>query len=510
MENGIEKNDTTEKKGSGISNRKKVLIISLAVLVALLVAGGVVLGIWLTKPKDAGDLTYRYRSYYFAVDLPEDGKAEFALPKDWISNGRIDAFKVSNSMPGYVEVKGGVATLKELPQGASTLSCVIEFYREKERATTVNLIFLKADKHITNLAELRAIPSGDDKTYVLDADLDFGGGAFRLEEFRGNFYGNHHTLSRLNISGQSKGGMFGRLLGGRIYGLNLSGVRCTLSGSDLTVGTLADEAYGTNFGYCTLAGEMNATPLGGVNRIGGLVGRYYDSVRSEYLDGIQSVMENCTSAMNITVNRAEGKVSVGGLAGVAENVKLTSVRANGKLKVGINGTALSDFAYVGGIAGQWTRTHRTPLKVNVLDLAYNTVCMGEIDVSVTGEGITNTVFVGGLTGQLENQQLYGAKYLGKLNVESAGWHVSVGGLSGRAENSLVHAGITMSIAASGMKYGETLGEIKVTSDGVVWAGGLFGWGKGLRAEELNNDEILPEVMGENVQNKTGEIYGYQP
>ena len=510
MENGIEKKETAEKK-AGATPKKKALIISLSVLAVLLIVGGILLGVLLPRTANQGDVRYRYRSYYFAVDMAEDGKAEFTLPTDWITEGKIDKFKVSNSMPDYVEVEGGVAKLKGLPQGNNTLTCVIEFYKDEQKAATVNLFFTKADKHITNLAELRAIPNGDNKTYSLDADLDFGGGAFRLEEFRGNFYGNNHTLSRLNISGQSKGGMFGHLFGGRIYGLNIAEVRCTYSGSDVTFGVLADEAYGTDFGYCTLSGEANVTPLGGINRIGGLVGRYYDVVRSEYLDGMQFVMENCSSTMNLTVNRAEGRVSVGGLVGVAENVKLTGVRTSGNLKVSINGTALTDFAYVGGVVGQWTRTYKTPpLIVKVFDLAYNVTGTGDVSVSVTGEGITNTVFAGGLMGYLGNQQLYGAKYLGKLNVESAGWHVSVGGIGGRAENSLVHAGITMSVSASGIKSGEYQGEVKVTSEGVVWAGGLFGWGKGIRAEDLKNDEILPEVTGGNEQNKTGKIYGYQP
>lgn len=507
----MEKEKTSEKKGRSVSKKKLALIVSLAVLAVLLIVGGVLLGVLWPRNAGNGDLAYRYGTYYFAVDISQEGEAEFRLPTDWITNGTIDMFQVSNSTPKYVEVKGGVARLKELPTGSRALACVIELYREEKRGATINLYFVKADKHITNLAELRAIPSGDNKTYILDADLDFGDGAFRLEEFRGNLYGNHHTLSRLNISGQSRGGMFGKLIGGRIYGLNLSDVRCTVSGSDLTLGVLADEAYGTDFGYCTLAGEMNVTPLGGVNRIGGFVGYYHDAVRSEYLDGMQSVMENCTSGMNLTLNRAEGKVSVGGLTGIAENVKLTGVRMRGKLKVSINGSALSDFAYVGGIAGRWTREYRVPLRASVFDLAYNVISTGDIDVRVTGEGISNTVFIGGLTGRLDNQQLYGAKYLGKLTVTSEGNHVSVGGLSGEAENTWNGTAVTMSIVSSGMKYEDSLGEIKVTSNGVVWAGGLFGWGKGVLAEkeELNNDEIIPEVVGENTENKTGKIYGYK-
>ena len=194
--------------------------------------------------------------------------------------------------------------------------------------------------HIASVDDLKALATfvnerGLDTTdidFVLDGDLNLAGVSglvpigTQANAFKGNFYGNGHTISNLKISSTGNFvGLFGKVDGATIRDIGL--INADVSGANY-VGALVGTA-GNNTKIINSYATGKVTGTG--DQIGGLLGELRDSDA-----------ENIYSTVEVT-----GSGNVGGLIGcmtaVSRNITLENAYATGD----VTGTGSS----VGGLVG---------------------------------------------------------------------------------------------------------------------------------------------------------------
>jgi nucleoside-specific outer membrane channel protein Tsx len=292
----------------------------------------------------------------------------------------------------YIGNKGTVVALPAITPGFDGVNMRDGYYRDKaglnkyqtsytiaafdDTLTSIckisdTLINNKKFYKISNVLELQWLSSfvneSDANNYtnaILTADIDMAGQTFEPighndgehnRTYKGIFYGNHHTISNLSISGNySYRGFFGHIASDTVRDLTLlnpviSGyaqvagvagvmegsvilnchvVNGTISGTDEQVGGICGKASsGTNkILYCTASGSVASA----INTAGGICA---------IIENSGSVIDGCTNLMTVSSTKIRG-----GIAGSAKNMTVSNCFNSGWI---VSGDAPS----AGGIIG---------------------------------------------------------------------------------------------------------------------------------------------------------------
>jgi len=222
----------------------------------------------------------------------------------------------------------------------------------------------------------------DEQNFILMADLDISEMSnFYIPAFNGNFDGNGHSISGLNIthSQLDRTGLFGYIDSGNVSDLQLIGVNITCHRN---TGGLAGEGNYANISNCSVNGIVQGDVF-----TGGIIGL-----------AKHSNIANCIFTGEIT-----GNIDVGGIAGRSEYSAMELDYVTGQINA-------SDYA--GGIVGYCTDSDLTE-------------SFAQIEIS----GDSNT---GGLAGGFHHGTLENCYVLGSVLGESV-----TGGLIGRSFSSAV-------------------------------------------------------------------------
>ena len=230
----------------------------------------------------------------------------------------------------------------------------------------------------------------------------------------------------------------------------------------------------TSITNSTASGEIIVTTTE-VFRVGGLAGHVSGTITDSHATGNVTAEKGSNSDLNVAVN-------VGGLAGYAGGITLSS--AKGDVSVKTVSPAAGGDLHVGGLAG------------NAGPISQSWAAGSKVEV--TKNSGTGDLFAGGLTGSASgNVTRSWAKNNVIVNAETTGLN-RVGGLAGRIENVIVehcyalgdvtiinktnagqNAGGLVGLSGFGsMRYNFARGEVKVRSDapgGNVYAGGIIGY-----------------------------------
>jgi len=193
----------------------------------------------------------------------------------------------------------------------------------------------------------------ENEKYKLLTDIDMGTRSWKPETFRGEFDGNNHTISNINLKSNSiyssfHYGMFEYLDGAIIKNLKIS------YNINLTLNVSTDSAVG----------------------VGGLVGFV--------LDNSYNTIENVDVVSgNIQVSTSKG-VNIGGLLGIAnDNTKINKCSVN---NVSIVVTNSHDSVNVGGISSKFGEITNSCVKLENSNFEINNTAKNS-DVSVNLAGI---------------------------------------------------------------------------------------------------------------------------
>lgn len=158
------------------------------------------------------------------------------------------------------------------------------------------LYITSVDRFLRFAEKCRLDSYSRDLTVILQADLDLTNQDFHgIPIFLGNFQGNHHKISGLQITGDGSDlGLFRTLSqGSRVESLRVYG-NVSPEGSRLNVGGIAGTNHGTILN-CRFEGTIT-----GADRIGGIAGR----------NTLTGVIEDCQTAGSFTADHF-----LGGIAG---------------------------------------------------------------------------------------------------------------------------------------------------------------------------------------------------
>ncbi len=288
-----------------------------------------------------------------------------------------------------------------------------------------NTYYIKDEADLNKLSSL--VNAGQDTTgvkFVLENDITLTSSNFARignenYSFKGEFYGNGHTISNLKINSNSMDvGLFGYTESAKIQDLGL--VNVTISGSTYT-GALVGYAKNTEIINCYSKGSVSSTS----DQVGGLVGELNNST-----------IKNSYSNASVT-----GNGNVGGLAGIMNNNSIIE-------KSYATGNITAIAYWVGGLVGAMAAG-------GTIRNAYAT---GNVNAS-TAKG------VGGLVGLLEQGSSYtidtvystgkvtGNQYTGAL----IGWRRST-------SVSLTNGVYNSSFGTAGVGSGSTTGISGATYD----------------------------------------------
>lgn len=155
---------------------------------------------------------------------------------------------------------------------------------------------------ITDTKDLLAIPNGSDRNYKLAADLDMAGEVWTPIDFRGSFDGNGHSISNLNVSGNSLGlelsydgnmkvyktrgcGMFGILENAEVKNLELRDIRFSVETSECVfAGSVAGFMKNSVLDNLTVSGTGILKTTSKCFGIGGLAGYGFGEIRNSKAD----------------------------------------------------------------------------------------------------------------------------------------------------------------------------------------------------------------------------------
>lgn len=218
---------------------------------------------------------------------------------------------------------------------------------------------------------------------TLESDIDLAGipmgpigpgiryhtpGATSNDHFAGIFDGRGHTISGVNISGNSQyTGLFG-LFYGLIRNLHVRGSVSGNSNDDQTyTGGIVGRTTRGGFDYwkmtmfglqqlggqsegrilnCSFEGDVRYAGSGGCHKLGGIVGEYWG-----FLDETTSLVDSCRFSGKVTYERgSDWGGYVGGIVGSAGDGTMSNCRNEGAVSY-LTTPKKSSNAYSGGIAG---------------------------------------------------------------------------------------------------------------------------------------------------------------
>ena len=244
---------------------------------------------------------------------------------------------------------------------------------------------------VTNCTELQDMSDSLDSYFQLMNDVNCsdtvnwgsGAGFNPVSVFTGNFDGQNHTISSLfiNRTGDDNVGLFGSSNGATIHNVSLTDVN--VSGQN-KVGGLVGNFYQS---YLSIDNAYTTGVVRGQSQVGGLVGYIKQSTIG-------------SSHSSVTVEGAGGQV--GGLVGHNEETTISDSSASGTVNAGTNyAGGLVGYNLDGSIARSYATGNVTGSGDRVGGLVGTNLGYGgtaEIDDSYATGNVTGNNYVGGLVG----------------------------------------------------------------------------------------------------------------
>lgn len=276
--------------------------------------------------------------------------------------------------------------------------------------------------------------------YILMNDIDLSGwGTWEpignsketvIDEFRGNFDGNGHTISnlRLSVTGDSENiGLFGKVRFGSVKNLTLSNVKVEGTATHAQyIGALAGYSNSV-ISSCRTDGNIDI-----------IADRYDTMSRTRHIGGMtgygNSGISDCVNDISIKIHQQSTyALEVGGIAGGNYSQIEKSIN-NGSIKMSTENSRGSRIE-IGGIAGHGTGEVEQCANYGMIEAVVPR--SGETEYAF--EGISSTVHIGGIQGVVSKtvRNCYNAgdislsatcKNMGKRGFASL--ELSVGGILG--------------------------------------------------------------------------------
>jgi len=287
---------------------------------------------------------------------------------------------------------------------------------------------------VSNVWELQNISMNLTEHFVLVEDIDAsatrdwnGGEGFRPLgvgdfPFKGSLDGSGFEISDLwiDLPGNAEVGLFGSISEARIHHVEIDAAEIR---GYMTLGILTGNGYQSIMENCTVSGKLT----GSGNFIGGLLGN---------INGDRSMVRNCTSDADITVNGAGNKQYVGGLIGRSISGSTDNCISKGDLLIRGSGS----FSNIGGSIGYNTGTVEN--------------CNSQMDIEIEGISSLSCYTTGGLIGQ-NGGNIVKSSWTGFMNLYpgSGTLHAyNTGGLTGYNGGALSNCFSGGLIKISGQSY----------------------------------------------------------
>ncbi|HEF3585387.1 TPA: filamentous hemagglutinin N-terminal domain-containing protein, partial [Campylobacter coli] len=311
------------------------------------------------------------------------------------------------------------------------------------------------------------------KDVYLGKDIDFAGASTINpvgfgNGFVGNFYGNNHTLSNIQIDVADKTyvGLFGYIKGGSVQNLTIDGLQFPkyafsykyLGGlaGHIENGTFSNIALDTIEGFNGensssggFAGEINSGTFNNISlkNLGNIgVAKYAGG----FVGGVLNNENGIASLSNIVLNNIEsikGIGFIGGFAGWINNGTFENIALN-------NIKNISDNNYAGGFAG-W-----------INDGTFNNIILNNIE-KISVSATHKYIFTGGFTGYA------GAGTYKNIILNNIG-EISANGTASLDEKSIYAGGFAGRIKSDGINFSNiVLNDIDKISASIA-AGGFVG------------------------------------
>lgn len=428
-------------------------------------------------------------TYSLAVDYRD--REGIAIPDKWMQGLSLTDFKYTNDNPAAVKVDGN-GKLSAVEGAVIKAKAEITYTLYGNIACIIYAHVVSADGYIGSQADFAGLDDSSG-TYIQTKDIVLEGG-LSVANFRGKYYGNHHSISGQDI-GLSAGGVFDTARSASFFGVVLTNVKGTLQAdTDAAVGALVNSANYCTIQYCSVEGAFEIEAPNGITKIGGLAGYVYGTKRKVNEDINTDYINACTTKLDISVSGA-GNPRVGGIVGEAYNIVICNTKVRGSLSVVANASAINKI-YVGGFAGVLDKEYETvAYSVTYLDASYNLTSEADISINLTGGGAgLNNVYAGGAFGAITNQTVRNYKGTGSISVDGGAPDLIIGGVAGNAENEM-SAIMTEGSIRMYIDDADVASAIRINSLGRLYAGGLVGYGIKIDIEDTVAT-VTPEASGD--------------
>lgn len=148
-------------------------------------------------------------------------------------------------------------------------------------------------------------------TFRLTADIDLNHHEWKpigtsSSNFKGTFYGQHHTVSNMKCTTTPEAGLFGNLSGATVQDVTVSGsVSFAATSENGYLGGIAGYVTSSTITGCTNQCTVSATGDGKYCYVGGIVGRVNSAA------GGTSTLSGNTNTGNVTTNGKSGSTAAG-------------------------------------------------------------------------------------------------------------------------------------------------------------------------------------------------------
>lgn len=335
-----------------------------------------------------------------SIELPLLHERPYKSTTVTVESSNTSVLSYNEATKTFLGVDGGVATVTITTSNENYGPYIFDVYVGNGSESNPYYIY--------DVEGLVKINNDTTANYKLVADLDlrlFNEGVWTpITSFGGNFDGDYHTISNLNITGTSaSAGLFAQINeGARVENLIVENV--TISGNFTYSGAIS----GTNKGFIGKCYVNNAAfTLGNTsNSCGGIVGA------NQYAEN-KAVISMC-QAKNITFNVAD-IVNAGGIAGSVNASSVVNCQAI--VSAFNHSTENSTYANLGGIVGTaLTELVQATPKIERVYIIKNNLSMVN---SVNAIGCT----IGSVIGKAENN----ASVIVENNYYSSNSHTGIAG-----------------------------------------------------------------------------------
>ncbi len=485
------KTEKAPKEKKPFSKKQKIILICvISLVVALLVAGGVVLGLYLSnenQPTQPDQASFSYVEFEYYVDYRD-----------------VTGFKINDTFLGtlsasdvtvHAEIASEGITLKEDLTLAVTKDATFESYAEYDfiydtkKIAKVKVYVVEADGYVQNANELFAI-NGTNKTYVVRTPIDLTGKAYNVEKFFGTIHFNHNSVKGFDAS---RGGLFQKLEGATVTGLNMLSVNGNVVvNASSNFGVIADVANNSTLKNSSVSGEVTVTSTAKSDAsvfVGGMLGYVSAVKRSDYLKQ-EPALSNLRSKLKLTVS-GSGDFKVGGIAGAVSNASCEFLTQYGAVSLTVSDVEAPSLGNVclGGVIGAFTKEYTSSYSATAFDSSNGLYAYCDVTLKVSGGSSHNMLNVGGSVGYLKNHSLANVFYDGTLDVDLTRCYLKLGGAVGNATNEL---GLSMLVKGVKVK-----GKIEVYSLSGVYAGGVIGEADGVAVAVT--EAVLPLISTDSAK-----------